>query len=141
MAGGLQLALSNRQWEVETDDGRSPDDVVEHAKRFEPDCVLLDTHLRHDVANGIELIAPLAASGIQVIMLTAERRRSVLVECLEAGAVGWIGVDSPVEEVDATSAASDQAPRSSGAPSVRSSSTTCGTNGPEFCRRKRLPSI
>ena len=35
-------------------------------------------------------------------MLTAERRRTVLAECLEAGAVGWIGVTTPLDEVDST---------------------------------------
>ena len=36
------------------------------------------------------------------MMLTAERRRTVLAECLEAGAVGWIGVTTPLDEVDST---------------------------------------
>lgn len=102
MAMGLQLALSERRWDVETSSGSTADDVVDHARRFEPQCVLLDTHLRHGVGNGIELIEPLAATGARVVMLTAERRRTALAECLEAGAVGWIRVTAPLDEVDST---------------------------------------
>ncbi len=64
--------------------------------------MLLDTQLRNGVGNGIKLIEPLAATGARVVMLTAERRRTVLAECLEAGAVGWIGVTTPLDEVDST---------------------------------------
>ena len=102
LAKGLQLALTERHWAVETSSGSSADDVVDHARRFEPQCVLLDTQLRNSVGNGIALIAPLAATGARVVMLTAERRRTVLAECLEAGAVGWIGVTTPIDEVDST---------------------------------------
>ncbi len=102
MAAGLQLALTQRQWHVETDDAATAGAVVEHAERFEPHCVLLDTHLRNGVGSGIDLIAPLAATGARVVMLTAERRRTVLAECLEAGAVGWIRVNTSLDQVDAT---------------------------------------
>lgn len=102
LAKGLQLALTERRWAVETSSGPTADDVVDHARRFEPQCVLLDTHLRNGVGSGIDLIEPLAALGARVVMLTAERRRTVLAECLEAGAVGWIGVTTPLDEVDST---------------------------------------
>ena len=36
------------------------------------------------------------------MMLTSERRRAVLAECLEAGAAGWIGKDAALDEVDST---------------------------------------
>lgn len=101
MAAGLQLALSQRQWHVETNNAAMADDVIGHAQRFGADCVLLDTHLRHGVGSGIALIEPLTATGAHVVMMTAERRRTVLAECLEAGAVGWIGVTTPLDEVDA----------------------------------------
>jgi DNA-binding NarL/FixJ family response regulator len=35
-------------------------------------------------------------------MLTAERRRLVLAECVEAGAAGWIGKGAVLDEVDST---------------------------------------
>ena len=102
LAMGLQLALTERRWAVETTSGSTAVDVVNHAVRFEPQCVLLDTHLRYGVGSGIELIEPLSALGARVVMLTAERRRTVLAEFLEAGAVGWIGVHTPLDVLDET---------------------------------------
>jgi DNA-binding NarL/FixJ family response regulator len=40
------------------------------------------------------------ATGAQVVMLTAEMRRMVLAECIEAGAAGWIGKGAVLDEVD-----------------------------------------
>ena len=99
MAIGLQLALSGRCWDVETVSGPTPNHVIEHAQRFQPQCVLLDIHLG-GVGSGIELIQPLMATGAQVVMLTAEMRRMVLAECIEAGAAGWIGKGAVLDEVD-----------------------------------------
>jgi len=93
-AEGLQLALSARGWTVETSSGQTAADAVAHAQHFQPHCVLVDI--------GIDLIGPLASTGAQVVVLTAERRRTVLAECLEAGAVGWIGRCADLDEVDAT---------------------------------------
>lgn len=102
VAAGLQLALSERSWHVETSDGPSAQDVIDRARQFRPACVLLDTQMRNGIGSGIELIRPLVSTGSQVVMLTAERRRSVLAQCLEAGAAGWIGVGAGLDEVDAT---------------------------------------
>ena len=98
MAMALQLALSGRCWEVETISGPTRDHVIEHAQRFQPQCVLLDIHLG-GVGSGIELIQPLMATGAQVVMLTAEMRRMVLAECIEAGAAGWIGKGAVLDEL------------------------------------------
>lgn len=102
VAAGLQLALSERSWHVETSDGPSAGDVIDHAREFRPQCVLLDTQMRNGIGSGIELIRPLVSTGSQVVMLTAERRRSVLAQCLEAGAAGWIGIGAGLDEVDST---------------------------------------
>jgi two-component system, NarL family, nitrate/nitrite response regulator NarL len=102
VAAGLRLALSQRSWHVETSDGPRAEDVIDHAQAFRPQCVLLDIHLRNGIGSGIDLIRPLVSTGSQVVMLTAERRRSVLAECLEAGAAGWIGIDAGLDEVDST---------------------------------------
>jgi len=100
VGAGLQLALSERSWEVEATCGPTPADITDAAHRFQADCVLIDVHLHHRDGGGINLIAPLVAEGAQVVMLTAERRRVTLAECLEAGATGWIGLDSGLDEVD-----------------------------------------
>jgi two-component system nitrate/nitrite response regulator NarL len=102
VAAGLRMALSERSWHVETSDGPGAQDVIDHAREFQPQCVLLDIHMRNGIGSGIDLIRPLVTIGSQVVMLTAERRRSVLAECLEAGAAGWIGIDSGLDEVDST---------------------------------------
>lgn len=102
VAAGLQLALSERSWHVETSDGPTARDVIDHAQDFRPQCVLLDTQLRNGIGSGIELIRPLVSAGSHVVMLTAERRRSILAECLEAGAAGWIGIGTGLDEVDTT---------------------------------------
>jgi two-component system nitrate/nitrite response regulator NarL len=102
VAVGLQLALSARGWTVETTDGPSAADVVEQARRFQPQCVLLDINLGEQVGSGIDLIAPLRTTGSQVVMLTAETRRVVLAACLEQGAAGWIGKDAFLDQVVAT---------------------------------------
>ena len=102
MATGLQLALSGRGWDVEVTCGPIAEHVVAQAQRFQPQCVLLDIHLGSSTGSGIELIRPLMSTGAQVVMLTAESRRMVLAECIEAGAVGWIGKGATLDEVDST---------------------------------------
>jgi two-component system, NarL family, nitrate/nitrite response regulator NarL len=102
VAAGLQMALSERSWHVETSAGPSAQDVIEHAQNFHPHCVLLDVQMRNGIGSGIELIGPLVSTGSQVVMLTAERRRSVLAACVEAGAAGWIGSGAGLDEVDST---------------------------------------
>ena len=106
MAVGFQRALSELGWDVETSSGPTAADVVDHAQRFQPQCALLDIHLGRGIGSrigsGIDLIGPLVSTGARVVMLTAERRRTVLAECLEAGAAGWIGIGAALDEVDAT---------------------------------------
>lgn len=99
MAIGLQLALRARGWEAETVSGPTFDDIVAHAQRFQPHGVLLDLNLG-DLGSGIDLVQPMLATGARVLMLTAERRRLNLAECLEAGAEGWIGKGAGLDEVD-----------------------------------------
>jgi two-component system nitrate/nitrite response regulator NarL len=102
VAVGLQLALSARGWTVEITDGPTAADVIEQARQFQPQCVLLDINLGEQVGSGIDLIAPLRTAGSSVVMLTAETRRAVLAACLEQGAEGWIGKDAFLDQVVAT---------------------------------------
>lgn len=102
MAMGLEMALSGRRWKVEVSSGRTPDEVVAHARRFQPDGVLLSVRLGGGTGSGIALIEPLVSTGAHVLVLTAERRRTVLARFLEAGAAGWIGRDIALDEVDST---------------------------------------
>jgi DNA-binding NarL/FixJ family response regulator len=102
VAIGLQLALTARGWEVEITDGPTAGDIVEHARRFAPQCALMDIGLGGEVGSGIELVAPVRATGAEVVMLTAETRPGVLAACLEAGAAGWIGKDTFLDDVVST---------------------------------------
>ncbi|CAN5623899.1 response regulator transcription factor [soil metagenome] len=101
VALGLQLALSGRCWDVQTVSG-SASDVIAHAERFQPQFVFLDVHLGTEMGSGPDLAGPLSSRGAHVIMLTAEKRRTVLAECVEAGAAGWIRKSATLDEVDAT---------------------------------------
>lgn len=100
VGAGLQLALSKRSWQVKATSGPTPTDITDAARRFQAHCALVDVHLHHGDGGGINLIAPLVAEGTRVVMLTAERRRVVLAECLEAGAAGWIDLNSDLDAVD-----------------------------------------
>ena len=100
MALGLRSALSEMSYDVHTSSGPRAADVVSEAQRFRPEIVLMDIRLGREIGSGIDLIAPLAEVGAQVVMLTAERRRTVLAECLEAGAVGWIAKGASIDEVE-----------------------------------------
>jgi DNA-binding NarL/FixJ family response regulator len=99
VAIALQLSLSARGWEVETTDGPTAAAVIEHARQFQPHCVLCDINLGPGVGSGVDLVAPLRATGADVVMVTAETRRTVLAACLQEGAAGWIGKDAFPDEV------------------------------------------
>jgi len=99
VAVSLQLALTARGWEVDTIDGPTAAAVIDRARSFQPQSVLLDIDLGHGVGSGIDLIKPLRAVGADVVMLTAQTRRAVLAACLEQGAAGWIGKDAFLDEV------------------------------------------
>jgi DNA-binding NarL/FixJ family response regulator len=102
VAVGLQLALSARDWTVEITNGPTAAEIIDCASRFQPHCVLLDINLGDQVGSGIDLIAPLRAYGSEVVMLTAETRRTVLAACLEQGAAGWIGKGAFLDQVVTT---------------------------------------
>lgn len=102
VAISLQLALTARGWDVETTDGPTWADIAERANRFQPDVVLLDINLGEGVGSGVDLITPLRNTGAEVVMLTAETRRAVLASCLEAGAAGWIGKQTLLDDVVTT---------------------------------------
>lgn len=102
MAAGLQLALMERGWTVEASSGQALSDLTDHAERLTPDCVLLSIRVGFGVDVGIARIRALAATGAHVLLLTAERRATVLARFLEAGAAGWIGKDITLDDVDST---------------------------------------
>jgi DNA-binding NarL/FixJ family response regulator len=96
---GLKVALVARGCQVETTSGPTAAAVIALAHSFQPDCVVLDVHLGDQVGSGVDLIGPLCEIGAAVVMLTGETDRFLLASCLEAGAQGWIGKGSGLDEV------------------------------------------
>jgi len=101
VAAGLRVALAGRGWTVDTTPLLTAGEIIAHARRFQPDCVLLDIRLG-PALSGIDLIAPLRRGGAEVVMLTAETEPTVLACALEAGAAGWIGKHTTLDQVEAT---------------------------------------
>ena len=62
----------------------------------------LDVHLGGGANDTIRLIRAIDATGATVVVLTAERRRTVLAEWLEAGAAGWVKELADLDDVDST---------------------------------------
>ena len=102
LGAGLRAALAERGWDVETTDDAAECNVVERTRELEAQCVLLDVHLGGGADNTVDLIRAMRATGAEVVMLTAERRRMVLAEWLEAGAAGWIPKSADLDDVDST---------------------------------------
>ena len=102
MAAGLRLVLAGRGWDVEVSSGQSLTVVTEHVQRFQPQSVILSVRRGCGVEDGIARIESLASTGAHVLLLTGERRKTVLARFLEAGAAGWIGKDVTLEGVDST---------------------------------------
>lgn len=101
LGAGLRAALAQRGWDVDTTDDEAQCDVVERTRELEAQCVLLDVHLG-GAGDTTELIRAVGSTGAHVVMLTAERRRIVLAEWLEAGAAGWIRKSADLDDVDST---------------------------------------
>lgn len=87
VAQSLALGLRREGITVEVADTEDAVEVVEHARRFRPNVVVLDLQLGDRIGSGRDLVVPLQeASGGRVIILTAVTERFRLAECLEAGA-------------------------------------------------------
>lgn len=88
VAQAIAFTLEEHGIGVQVSDGKVPEDVLGAAAAFQPDVVLLDLYL-----SGVEslpLIAPLAAGGAKVIMVTGSTNRTIHGDCLVAGATGVI---------------------------------------------------
>jgi two-component system nitrate/nitrite response regulator NarL len=101
LAMGLQLALSACDWTVEAVSAATATDLMGRAEPFRPQCIIVGMNPTAAKTHSVEVIASLAAFGAPVLVLTAERRRSVLAECLEAGAAGWISTEASLDDVEA----------------------------------------
>lgn len=93
----MQVALSHDRWTIETSVANIPAGLVADVDGYRPHVVLLSVPF--GCTPGIGLIEGAVSSGPTVVVLTAERRRPMLGRFLEAGAVGWIGRDTGLDDV------------------------------------------
>lgn len=104
----LALALKRSGIEVEAAVDLSPSAVLELARSFRPDVVLLDFWLGE--GDSLPMIGPLRELGALVVILTGTTDRRVLGECIEAGA---LGVVAKSESLDRLATAIEDAVRGS----------------------------
>lgn len=93
----LALALKRSGMEVETALDLTPSAVLELARSFRPDVVLLDFWLGD--SDSLPMIEPLRELGAQVVILTGTTDRRVLGECIEAGAVGVVAKSESLDRL------------------------------------------
>lgn len=89
LATTLALALEARGYEVHRPSMTDLDGALADLARFRPGVTLLDLDLGA-VGDGRDLVAPLAAGGSRVVVLSGTEDRWRVGACLELGAVGWV---------------------------------------------------
>jgi two-component system, NarL family, nitrate/nitrite response regulator NarL len=99
LAQSLQYALSRDGFDVVVAPGVGGEQVLARAREMQPSVVLLDLHLDAVGTSSLRLIAPLRELGTSVVMMTGERDRVRLAECVEAGAIGIVSKAAPFEQL------------------------------------------
>lgn len=89
LSQGVALALRSLGHEVTVSSESSLAGVVKLASTLLPRLVLLDLQLG-DLGSGLDVIAPLRATGADVLMLTGVTDEADLGACIEAGAMGVV---------------------------------------------------
>lgn len=97
MAQALELSLAARGLECRIAGLGDLDDVTSQASGFAADLVLLDLNLGS--LDGLQLVAPLAATGARVLIVSGTGRPERLAAALAAGAVGWVAKSDPFEDL------------------------------------------
>ncbi len=96
---GLRGAIETAPWRVVVGSAYSGREAVAAARTLRPDLVILDVHLPdttgYDVARRIARDLP----GAKVLMLTMEADFDTAVECIRAGARGYLLKGSRIESV------------------------------------------
>ncbi len=96
LAQSLAAALSAEGLEVERALVLDEPEVLAAAAAGPADVVLLDMWLPGEVTT-LPMVRPLQELGAAVVMVTGEEDRVLLAECVEAGAVGFVGKSEPFE--------------------------------------------
>ncbi|MGZ4799893.1 MAG: LuxR C-terminal-related transcriptional regulator [Acidimicrobiia bacterium] len=90
LANGLCLELGNAGYETATVGGPTAEAIIERARGWAPQIVLLDMHLGDSVGSGLDLVGALTECGAVVVVLTGATDHLLLAACVEAGAVGIV---------------------------------------------------
>ena len=90
LADGLAVSLRQEGIAAEVAIGSTGEAIIDAARAFRPDIVLLDLVLGDEIGLSVPLIPDLRATGALVLMLTGVTDPALLGACLEAGAVGLV---------------------------------------------------
>jgi DNA-binding NarL/FixJ family response regulator len=99
LAETLAGELRHAGCEVLVVDAPSHAKVLATAATFRADIVLLDLYLGRAVGTSVALIAPLVASGAEVVMLTGMTDEMMFATCVEAGASGVLSKAADFDQV------------------------------------------
>lgn len=99
LADSLRFCLSAESYEVEVAPVDSRQGVLDVARRMLPDVVLLDVDLGEPIRDGATLVAPLAALGATVVVVSGTTQPSRVAACIEEGAAGFVPKSRPLEEL------------------------------------------
>jgi DNA-binding NarL/FixJ family response regulator len=89
-AEGLEVLTGDLTGEAQLFDSVAPDATT---------LVLLDLDLGDPLVDGIELIPDLRARGARVLVVTGTTERLRIAAAIEAGAVGYVGKQQPLDEL------------------------------------------
>lgn len=90
LANGLCAELAKAGFETASVGGPTAESIIERARAWKPQIVLLDMHLGDAVGSGLDLIEVLRGCGASVLVLTGATDQLLLAACVEAGATGII---------------------------------------------------
>lgn len=89
LSASLAAALTGEGCKVFVADLRSTRAIVDQLVEAKPDLVLLDLDLG-ERGRGEDLLRPLTANGLAVLVVSANGDEAVIGRCLHDGAIGWV---------------------------------------------------
>ena len=99
LADGLAVSLRQEGIAAEVATGSTGESIIDAARAFRPDIVLLDLVMGDEIGLSVPLIPELRATGALVLMLTGVTDPALLGACLEAGAVGLVSKSEGFDSV------------------------------------------
>lgn len=99
LADSLRFCLAAEGHQVEVAPIGSRQEVLDAAQRQLPDVVLLDVDLGEPIRDGATLVAPLAAGGATVVVVSGTSQPARVAACIEEGAAGFVPKSRPLEEL------------------------------------------